>query len=103
MSLGIKKCKSVLVVVVMLVMACFALNYYLVTTGHMSSSANGVDGVVDALYFSTTTMSTIGYGDILPVTNTAKLAVAFQQMFMIGLGWGLLAVSCSDNSLAHVI
>ena len=34
----------------------------------------GVDGLVNATYFTATTLTTTGYGDILPQTNTAKLA-----------------------------
>lgn len=46
-----------------------------------------------ALYFSMTTLSTVGYGDITPVTDTARLVVVVQMMVdLIVLGIGLHVV-----------
>jgi hypothetical protein len=32
-------------------------------------------------YFSLVTLATVGYGDILPVTNTARMLAMFQAVF----------------------
>jgi len=39
----------------------------------------GFKSAIDPLYFSFTTMSTVGYGDISPKTDRAKLIVMSQQ------------------------
>ena len=38
-----------------------------------NDSADGVLSTVDALYYTTVTLSTTGYGDITPVTTSARL------------------------------
>lgn len=44
-------------------------------------------GWLDAFYFSTITLTTVGYGDITPQTNAGKLF----DIFYIILGIGILA------------
>lgn len=39
---------------------------------------------LDPFYFAFTTMSTVGYGDISPKTDMAKLLVISQQMVVMG-------------------
>ncbi len=41
--------------------------------------------LVDAFYFSTITLTTIGYGDLAPTTDGAKIFTAFYAIFGIGL------------------
>lgn len=47
----------------------------------------GVEGwsVVDALYFTVMTMSTIGYGDLVPTTTLSKLFTIVFSMLSIGV------------------
>jgi voltage-gated potassium channel Kch len=40
---------------------------------------------VDAFYFSVVSLTTVGYGDITPTTNAAKLFVAFYLLMGIGI------------------
>jgi voltage-gated potassium channel len=44
----------------------------------------GFKSSLDPFYFAFTTMSSVGYGDISPKTDTAKLMVMTQQMVMMG-------------------
>ncbi|QND57692.1 potassium channel family protein [Mesorhizobium huakuii] len=48
--------------------------------------------IVDCIYFSAVTMATVGYGDIKPLTMTAKIATIAEILFSFGLivvvlGW----------------
>lgn len=42
-------------------------------------------GVIDALYFSFTTLTTIGYGDLAPTTDSSKIFTIFYAAAGIGL------------------
>lgn len=46
------------------------------------NSFNKELGTFDCLYFSTVTHTTLGYGDIYPVTNMAKLLCSIQSFFI---------------------
>ncbi len=46
--------------------------------------------LTDALYFTTTTFSSVGYGDITPKTANAKIIVAFEQVLLICLSLGAI-------------
>ena len=74
----------------------------------LSSSAQG--GVVDALYLSLVTLTTLGYGDITPTSSWLKVLVPFEAL----VGFGLLTASLSwvislypafsrHRSLAHEV
>jgi hypothetical protein len=57
-------------------------------------TSNTADNCLRMLYFSAVTITTIGYGDILPITPSARLAVTFEAIFgaiFIGLFFGSLA------------
>ncbi|CAN5858156.1 potassium channel family protein [soil metagenome] len=60
------------VAVVMLI----AIVVYLDRTGY-SDSAGGELGFFDALYYSTVSVTTTGYGDIVPVTQRSRLLTTF--------------------------
>jgi voltage-gated potassium channel Kch len=40
---------------------------------------------IDSLYLSTTTLTTIGYGDLLPTTNISKIFTIFYALLGIGI------------------
>jgi len=44
----------------------------------------GFKSPVDPYYFAFTTMSSVGYGDLSPKTNKAKIVVMLQQVIIIG-------------------
>lgn len=54
---------------------------------------DGLSGIIDALYFSVITMTTLGYGDIFPHTVIARIIVAFECLtgyLMFGIMIGII-------------
>ncbi len=49
-------------------------------------------GPFNALYFSFVTFTTLGYGDILPLTTIAKVAVILEASFGYLMGGMLIAI-----------
>lgn len=62
----------------------FAMGYGTIGTYLMRTQFHGVHSVLDAVYYTLVTYSTVGYGDIIPITNDAKLFIL--TMIIIGLG-----------------
>ena len=54
------------------------------------------DKVTNGTYFTTTCMSTIGYGDITPKTNTAKLVVSVTNMVALLISIGVISLVSND-------
>ena len=52
----------------------------------------GAEDLVDIWYFTTTTHSTTGYGDILPNTKIMKLIVSIHQMLILFMTLELVIV-----------
>ena len=61
----------------------FALFYGTFGCYFLRSEFHGLNSITDRLYFTIATYSTVGYGDIYPITNTSKLFVI--SMIIIGL------------------
>lgn len=55
-----------------------------------------INNLLDATYFTVITLSTIGYGDIYPVTPTAKIFVIFLIIGGLGVFLGAVAAITSE-------
>ena len=64
-----------LIVLFVVLFACIAVQLSAQNSGAYSEPLNKID----ALYFSVTTLTTVGYGDITPVTSTAR-SIGILQM-----------------------
>ncbi|MEH0935848.1 potassium channel family protein [Micromonospora psammae] len=62
----------------------FALADYVVAMSRPDEFAN-LDTRIDALYFALATLTTIGYGDVHPQGQIARLVVCAQMAFSIGV------------------
>jgi hypothetical protein len=60
-----------LVLLLELALVLFALAYYLLAV-HGTEQMAGIETRLDALYFTASTMATVGYGDIHPVGQLAR-------------------------------
>ena len=67
--------EAVLIVVAMLV---FAFSSAYLAIDRSSGQFEGLDTKIDALYFTVTTLSTVGYGDVHAAGQGARLAVTIQ-------------------------
>ena len=74
----------------------FSVIYYVIKS---EDNFNGLDEestFIDCLYFSLTTASSVGYGDISPKSQLAKVFVMFQQICVIinlshiAINWGTI-------------
>lgn len=65
-----------LVTLVMIVAAFFAAWYYV-----LAGQFRGIHTRLDALYFSATTLTTVGYGDITPFSQAARALTIVQMLF----------------------
>jgi len=45
---------------------------------------------IDAFYFSVTTLTTVGYGDLVPITDIGKLFTSFYILTGVGILLGLV-------------
>ncbi len=67
---------ALLLGVVNVVVVFFALVYY-----GGSAGFSGLETRLDALYFTVTTLCTVGYGDITPIRPAARAVVTLQMVF----------------------
>ena len=73
-----KLCAVVAGVLLTLITLGFASTY--VVLNDRPGQISGISTKVDALYFSVTTLSTVGYGDIHATGQAARLAVTVQMV-----------------------
>jgi voltage-gated potassium channel len=74
---------AVLSLLVSLVIIGFAGSYYSISL--YSEGFPAIDTRMDALYFTVVTLGTVGYGDIAPVSQSARALVTFQILVNLSL------------------
>ncbi len=68
----------------------FAAIYFVMAIQDPSSFTGGALTRVDALYFTVTAFSSVGFGDISPLSQTARLTVTIQMVLnLLVLGAGI--------------
>jgi voltage-gated potassium channel len=85
---GIRAIQS-LATVVPLLLLTLAATYYLLEQASAGNFSQPLSRT-DALYFTVTTFTTVGYGDITPVSDVARLVVVGQMITdLVVLGFGV--------------
>ncbi len=80
-----------LAITVPLFLLLFASAYFVMERGSPGSFGHPLTRT-DALYFTVTTFSTVGFGDIAPVSQTARVVVTVQMLLdLLALGLGIRA------------
>ena len=72
-----------------LLVVVFAFTYLTVSRADPASFSEHLDRV-DAMYFTVSTISTVGLGDITPASGGARILVTFQMLFDLVLIAGLV-------------
>jgi voltage-gated potassium channel len=76
-----------LLVIVTLVVVFFASVYYV-----LQGQFHGMSTRVDTLYFTVVTLCTVGFGDMVPVSQTARAIVTVQMLFDLVIVTSALSV-----------
>jgi voltage-gated potassium channel len=74
----IEAAEALAVLLTMLLVGFAALNYAM---DRLDGEFSGIDTRLDALYFTVTTLATVGYGDITAVGQKGRAVVTVQMLF----------------------
>jgi hypothetical protein len=72
-----------------LLIILFSLNCYLIYAGHYNVTSSGSGVLTNSIYLTTTQITTIGYGDVIPTTYVAKLVSSGVHVLIMFLTYGL--------------
>lgn len=70
---------EVLICVIVLLLVMFSYGYLTLSASDPASFNQRLDHAA-ALYFTTTVLATVGFGDITPVSSLARMVVSFQMV-----------------------
>jgi voltage-gated potassium channel len=93
---------EVVVFALLLLVVVFAFTYLSLSRSDAASFSEHLDRV-DAFYFTVTTVSTVGFGDITAKSDAARIIVSMQMLFDVALLAGLarLVVLATRLGLSH--
>jgi voltage-gated potassium channel len=87
-----------LAVLLTMIIVGFAALYFAMDRLH--GQFDGIETRLDSIYFTVTTLATVGYGDITAAGQGARLAVTFQMVFdllFIGVAARVLVKAAGDR------
>lgn len=86
---------SIMLLILMMWLACSMLGWALLLTPAMDGggafAGHGADhGFVSALYMSLVTISTLGYGDLVPAADWSRMLMPLEAVFGLGVAAGTI-------------
>ncbi|MEV7021675.1 potassium channel family protein [Kitasatospora sp. NPDC093558] len=84
-----------LIFLICLTMTIYSATYYVL--GARKAEFHGLETRLDALYFTVVTMATVGYGDITPSGQAARLVVVLQ------IGYNFVFLAAAAGTLSRAI
>ena len=78
-----------------------SIAYSVLGVYYLKDEFNGIHNIADAIYFTLVTFSTVGYGDIHPITDEAKMFT--MSVMIIGIGFFASVVTLLAGSVINKI
>jgi hypothetical protein len=76
---------------------CFGLAYFFLWKLNSNFFHGDIKSVFDLIYFSCITVTTVGYGDIYPISNLSKLIVMIELAFGLWFLVNIIPVAVADQ------
>lgn len=88
---------TIIILIINILLFCFVPSFFY-KEADISTKQN-IDRIVDGTYFTFTEISTIGFGDITPQTNWAKMIIVAEQIGLLFVTFNAIADSFKDTAL----
>ena len=88
MQIALRSSRPKIIVFLLSIMLLVIILGTLMYIVESSSSTNGFENIPDSIYWAIITLTTVGYGDIVPMTIFGKIVASFIMI----LGYGIIAV-----------
>ena len=88
MQIALRSSRPKIIVFLLSVMLLVIILGTLMYIIESSASTNGFENIPDSIYWAIITLTTVGYGDIVPMTVFGKIVASFIMI----LGYGIIAV-----------
>lgn len=103
---GIKRSWKLKMLIIFSLILLF-INYGLIRAGHYNVTSEGSSAFINSAYLSTTQLTTIGYGDVIPNSDLAKTFSTFVHFVILFITLGLAeefgAVTVArDNQISQI-
>jgi voltage-gated potassium channel len=82
----------------------FSIILFLLVIGFGAYAYHIVEGwrILDSVYFVVVTITTIGYGDLIPITDLGKIFTIFFSFFGIAMAFYIIGIISSNLLKKHV-
>ena len=88
---------TIIILIINILLFCFVPSFFY-KEADISTKQN-IDRIVDGTYFTFTEISTIGFGDITPQTNWAKMIIVAEQIGLLFVTFNAIPDSFKDTAL----
>ena len=103
-SLGVDAPGALISMILSYIFFNYIFSVFYIFLSHVDNHSFSTDGplsIIDGIFFSVVTATTIGYGDVYPETGIAKLSVLFQ--ILISMFYAVVLFSASSSYLRDYV